>query len=165
MRLPLLAVFALGACVSGSAVPKAASTPIFDPIAFFSGGTEGNGRLKVLFRAPSEFRVHGRGRIEADGSLVLEQKIERPGHADKQRRWRIARRPEGGYTAVLTSAEGPVAASVEGNLLRLDFREDNLRVHQDILLAPDGRSAINHMSLKRFGLRVATIEERITRSN
>jgi hypothetical protein len=139
--------------------------PVFDPIAFFTGPSEGRGRVKILMRAPTSLAVHGSGRLMPDGSLVLDQRIERPGHAEKRRRWHISRLAPGDYRATLSSASGPVTVEVDGNLMRLDFREDKVGVHQDIILADDGRSALNHMRLTRFGLRVATIEERITRTS
>jgi hypothetical protein len=160
---PLFLLLALAACVPAPPPMRRAPQPVFDPIAFFAGETRGEGRLSTILRAASRFTVHGRGRIAPDGSLVLDQTIVRAGRPAQQRSWRIRRTAPGGYAASLSSAEGPVAVAVDGNILRLDFREDGLAVHQAIALAPDGRTARNRMSLSKLGLRVAAVEERIAR--
>ncbi len=161
--LAVASAFALAACVRGFPAPQPRSQPLFDPIAFFAGRSAGEGRLKVVLRAPARFHVDGSGRIEGDGSLVLDQRIAREGHRPQRRQWRIRRAAAGGYAATLSSADGPVALAVSGNLLRLDFREDGLRVRQDVMLAPDGRSALNHLTWSKLGLRVAAAEERIVK--
>jgi hypothetical protein len=161
--LPLLACFALAGCIGGYPAPRPAAAPVFDPIAFFTGRTEGRGSVRILFRARSALAVHGVGRVERDGSLVLDQRIARSGRAAERRQWRIRRTGPGRYAATLSSADGPVAVSVEGNLMRLDFRQKGVAIHQDVLLAPDGRSAANHMVMTKLGLRVAAIEEHISR--
>ena len=151
----------LAGCVGGFTPPRPSETPVFDPIAFFAGDTQGHARLKVALRAPRAVSVRSRGRVEPDGSLVLDQTIEREGHPAQTRRWRMRRTSPDCYVASLSSAEGPVNVAVFGNLLRLDFREKGLAVHQDILLASDSRSAVNHMTLSKFGFTVATLDERI----
>lgn len=161
-RLFSLVALALTGCVGGFPAPKAAAGPVFDPIAFFAGPSDGLGRLKILLRGQTIFHVASLGRVAPDGSLLLDQRIERAGHPAQQRQWRI-RRDGAGYAATLSSAEGPVTAAVEGNLLRLDFREKGLSVHQDIALAPDGRSARNRMTFSKLGLRVGAAEERIVK--
>ena len=161
--LPLLLALALTACISGFPPARPAPRPVFDPIAFFAGETRGEGRLSIVFRSASRFTVHGSGRIAPDGSLILDQRIDRPGRPPQRRQWRIARIGPELYAASLSSADGPVSAAVDGNLLRLDFREKGLAVHQEIVLDADGRSARNRMTLSKLGIPIAAVEETILR--
>ena len=161
--LPLLLALALTACVPGFPPARPAPRPVFDPIAFFSGQTRGEGRLSIVFRSPSRFAVDGSGRIAPDGSVILDQRIHRLGRTPQRRQWRIARIGPGRYAASLSSADGPVSAAVDGNLLRLDFREKGLAVHQEIVLDADGRSARNRMTLSKLGIPIAAVEETILR--
>jgi hypothetical protein len=159
----LLPILLLSACAGES--PQPIASPAFDPIAFFTGRTQGHGRLKILFRAAQSLEVRSIGRLSQDGTLILDQRILREGHRPERRQWRIRRNAPATYVATLSSAEGPVAVSVQGNRLRLDFPMDGASAHQDIFLSPDGRSALNHMTLSKLGIPVAKVEERIEKSN
>ena len=55
-----------------------AAAPDFDAIRFFTGCTHGEGQLKIVLHARERVDVRGVGRIEPDGSLVLDQSVVRP---------------------------------------------------------------------------------------
>lgn len=62
---------------SGHLVQQRATSPTFDPIAFFAGTTEGNGRLKIMTKRRQQVMVTGRGIMTPDGGIVLDQDVRR----------------------------------------------------------------------------------------
>ena len=106
--------------------------------------------------------VDGRGTLGADGVLTLDQRVERGGSAPSTRSWRIRRTGPGLYAGTLTDAAGPIRGEARGNRLRLRFRmKGGFDAEQWLTLSPDGRSATNRMTVSKFGVRVATIDETI----
>ena len=143
-----------------------APDPLFSPAEFFSGRTTGEGQLNIIFGAAEPIHVTGNGHVEADGTLVLVQRIQRGDDAPTIRTWRI--RPAGGerYSGTLTSAQGPVAGEVSGNRLHLRFTADGgLDTEQWLYLEPGGRAALNRMVVRKFGLPVAALEETIRKTD
>lgn len=137
--------------------------PQFDPIAFFSGETRGEGRLKILFRRAAPMTVRSSGSPEPDGALRLRQEIERGGKRTV-REWQIRRLTGGRYSATLTEALGPVFVDVRGSVLRIGYRSrTGEQIRQSIRLMPGGMRAENRMNISKFGIVVATIREEISR--
>lgn len=156
-----LAVAALFAAIPATA----AEPPRFDAIRFFSGATEGTGRFKVVLRAGQAVRVEGRGRVEGD-TLVLDQVVTREGTAPKPRQWRIRQVSPGRYTGTLTDAKGPITGTSSGDRLDLHYTSTGgFAIDQQLVLAPDGRSAQNRLVAKRFGVTVATLDETIRKTD
>ena len=162
-RPVLFAALALAGCSAGQRSPELARQgPEFDAAAFFAGRTAGDGRLKILFKPAQRISVQGRGVVEADGTLVLDQNVQRGARPAERRQWRI--RPLGGgrYAGSLTDADGPVAADVRGNALHLSYEmKGGTHAEQWIYLQPGGRQAVNKMAISKFGVTVATIDETI----
>lgn len=139
----------------------ATEPPRFDAIAFFSGRTEGVGRLKVVLRAGQPIRVDGRGRMNGD-TLVLDQMVARGDEPAKARQWRIRQVAPGRYTGTLSDAKGLIVGQSIGDRLQLNFTTTSgFQVEQSLTLAPGGRSAQNKLTAKRFGVTVATLDETI----
>ena len=64
----------------------------------------------------------------------------------------------------LTGAKSGVKGFYAHGVLRLNYvMDDGVRVVQSLTFAPDGRSARNTMSFRKFGLNVATLEGTIHR--
>jgi hypothetical protein len=157
MRLSILALALL------AAAPSSAAPPTFDALRFFSGATRGEGRFKVILRRSQPVSVRGTGRMEGD-TLVLDQIVTRAGSAPKPRQWRIRATAPGRYTGTLSDAKGPITGETVGNRLHLRFtNSDGFAIEQWLTLAANGRSAQNRLTAKRFGVRVATLDETITR--
>lgn len=153
--------FALGMAAVQAAVMRHPE-PRFDPIAFFAGRTEGRGRLKVILRRGRAIHVRGSGRVEPDGTLVLDQVVRQGDAAPQPRRWRIRRVAPGRYAGTLTDARGPVAIEAQGDRLTIRFTiGGGVGVEQRLVLAPDGRSARNRLVARRFGVTLATLDETI----
>jgi hypothetical protein len=133
----------------------------FDPIAFFTGRSAGEGAIKVLFQVPKPLAVQSFGTRQKDGSLLLRQVIREAGEAPRTRYWRLRRVTAQGFEGTLTDAVGPVRIEREGNAIRIRYKGTN-KLDFDQRLTPAGPRAItNRMQVKRFGITVATVDERI----
>ena len=145
-----------------TAVPVRAAT--FDPLTFFAGRTEGRGRLKVDLMPAKPVTVHGRGHVEADGTLVLEQTVIEEGKPATTRRWIFTATGPGHYAGTLSDAAGPVAGDVVGSQLHLHFHmRGGIVADQRLDLAAGGQSAHNRMTFRKLGVVVARLDEVIRR--
>ena len=121
-HLPLIGAAALTLSILAGCAPTAFARdggpagPHFDPIAFFTGETEGKGRLKVMFSSAKTMHVSGHGVLQGDGVLVLDQTVTTQGDRAKTRQWRIRQTAPDHYAGTLTDALGPVTLDVAGNL-------------------------------------------------
>lgn len=172
---PALCILAcVSGCVAGRSapLPAAPGAPDFDPIAFFAGRTHGTGVLHVLFRGAKTTDVRGIGVAMGEGrtggrggsEIILDQSVVQGESPARHRRWRLHRDGPGRYTGTLTDAVGPVVALAQGNRLRIAFTlKGGLAVDQRLSLEPGGRVALNVMTVRKFGLVVARLDERIER--
>lgn len=168
MRILLLMLTLTTAGCAGQYAPRtpAAPAPLFSAQRFFDGRTHGDGVLKIALSKPRQVVVEGRGRIESDGTLVLDQTVDQHDAAPEHRQWRIRETGVGHYTGTLSDATGPVSGEVTGNRLHLHFTmKHGLIANQWLDLAPDGQSAQNLMTISKFGLLVARLNETIRRVN
>lgn len=159
MHLIRTAAFAiaLGAGSASAQAPKP-----FDPVAFFTGATHGRGTLKEMLGKTKRTATQSVGRVDKDGWLVLDQKVMVEGDPVRQRRWRL--RPTGGgkYSGTLSDAKGPVEAEVAGNTVRIRYKmKGNLKVEQLLTALPGGRAIDNRATFSKWGMKVATLTERI----
>jgi len=137
---------------------------IFDPVAFFTGATVGNGSLKKVFSSPKASHVAGFGRLRRDGRLALDQTVTIAGEPVKTRQWLLRQTGPGQFAGTLSDASGPVEAQVSGSLLMIHYTMDGgMAVDQVLTIAEDGQSARNVMKIRKFGLVVATLNETIHR--
>lgn len=138
----------------------------FDAIRFFSGHTEGTARLRIALHHSHAVRVHGRGRVESDGTLVLDQTVEQQGKPATTREWRIREIAPGRYAGTLTEAVGGMTGGSEGDRLTLRYRmKHGIHITQHLQLAPDGRSASNRLVATKFGIPVGRLDETIRKTD
>ena len=131
---------------------------------FFVGRTEGQGMVHIALSGRHGVRDRGRGRIDTDGALVLDQVVMEEGKPARRRSWRLVRSGANGISGTISDARGPVTGEVSGNVVHLRYRSmEGPYVEQRITLHPDGRTASNRMIFRRFGLSVATVETAIRR--
>lgn len=131
---------------------------------FFVGRTEGVSTVHVMMSGRHGVRDRGRGRIDRNGVLILEQVVEEEGKPARNRTWHLARAGPRALAGTISDARGPVIGDLSGNVLHLRYRSaEGPSVEQWITLQPGGRSATNRMVFKRFGVRVATLEGVIRR--
>lgn len=160
LRTALLALSVLLASAATAADTPAAQ---FDPIRFFEGRTQGRGALKIIMRAAQPVAVEGLGRVEPDGTLVLSQQVTQGLTAPRTREWRIRQVAPGRYVGSLSDAVGPVTGEAEGRTLTLRFPGKGAAIEQVLTLADDGRSARNVLTARKMGVRIAVLDETITR--
>lgn len=158
-RAPLV----LAACIaSTSATAEERAAPAFSPLRFFAGRTEGHGEVKIVFKSPHGVRVHGRGRIEPDGALVLVQDVEEEGSPPRRRSWHIRETAPGRFAGTLSDATGPVRLEVIDGRFHIKFRmKGGLGIEQWLTAAPGGQSVHNSMVIRKFVIAVAKLEETI----
>jgi hypothetical protein len=165
MRAVALALILL---MATAATPPAVNLVAAPPSAqrFFQGRTESRGEIRQIFSRPHAVVSHGNGRIERDGTLVLNQIVNETGAEPKQRVWRLREDRTGHCTGTVTDGIGLVEGNLTGNQLRLRFRlKGGLSVEQRLSFDADGRSASNRITIRKLGFSVASLDERIRKTD
>ncbi|MDQ3143640.1 MAG: DUF3833 domain-containing protein [Pseudomonadota bacterium] len=157
-RILLLAV-ALAGCSS----PAPASAEPFDPLAFFTGPSNGVGTLKVALSSPVTIRITSVGKPDGKGGIVLDQIIRQGDKPPRERRWTLRPTSPTTLTGTITDTPGKISGRMVDNRLLLDYKMANgMQAHQVLTLQPGG-TVLNRMTIKRFGMPVARVEETITK--
>jgi hypothetical protein len=156
-----IAAVALTACGSARALPADPAAK-FDPVAFFLGRSHGDGELRKLLSKPARISVDSLGRRERNGTLVLDQVIKVGAKPPSTRRWTMRQIGPGRFTGTLTDAVGPASIEVAGPRATIRYRmKGGLDVSQQLALQPGGRTVLNRLTVTKFGIRVATLDETI----
>jgi len=143
------------------AAPSQSPRP-FDPVAFFTGSTRGEGMLKELLGKAKRVQTASVGHVEKDGLLVLDQKVAVEGDPIRQRQWRLRPTVPGKYSGTLSDAKGPVEVEVASQSVHIRYvMKDGIRVEQVLTPLPGGKALDNRSTFHKFGMRVATLTERI----
>ena len=144
-------------------VPAPAAAP-FPVVGFFTGASSGDGRLRILFQSPRPVAVTSAGSVEQDGTLVIDQRIVEGDKPPRMRQWRIRETAPGHWHGSLSDAVSPVTADALPERLHIRFMmKDGMRAEQWLTLAQDGQSARNIMTVRKWGVTVAVLDETITR--
>ena len=152
--------FAMSGCGTAIVLPAAADARL-DPAAFFAGRTYGEAKLEKVGSPPVRVRVDSIGTPNA-GGLILVQTIREGDKAPRTRRW--AMRPAGpdSYSGTLTDAAGPVSIRLRGPRAYISYTMKNgMTVEQQLALQADRRTLLNHLTVTKFGLKVAELSETI----
>jgi hypothetical protein len=153
------AAIALTLAAAGEA--SAASDPI-DPVAFFTGASHGEGRLREAFKRERRVSTDSVGRAEKDGLLTLDQKMAIEGEPLRVRHWRLRQVAANRFTGTLTDATGPVDAQVIGRAIRIRYpMKGGLKVESWLTAVPGARAFDNKTIITKWGLKVAALTERI----
>ena len=145
------------AIICAAILPASADAGIRQPLRFFEGHTEMQAVVKVIMKKPYRSRTFGSGRILGDGSLALLQQVYDEGQAPEQRRWAVRQVAPGRYSGSMTDAVGPVSVDEVNGSYRFRFRmKGNLAVEQWLLPAPDGNSAQSKLTVRKYGMKVAS---------
>ena len=151
----------LAASALSLSAPLASAVPQLeaDPLLFFQGQTESVGTVKVIFHKPYRTRSFGEGRIEADGSLLLVQRVQDDGKPATQRWWHVRETSPDRFTATMSEAVGPVTIDKVGERYRFRFKmKDNLSGEQVLTPLPGGRAALSNVRVRSMGVTVATTD-------
>lgn len=134
----------------------------FDPVAFFTGASHGEGRLKEALKRERKVTTESVGHAEKDGLLVLDQKMQIEGEPMRIRRWKLRQAGPNRFKGTLTDATGPVEAQVVGRSILIRYpMKGGLKVESRLAPLPGGRAFSNETKITKWGLRVASLTERI----
>jgi len=155
-------LLALAACTAAAPPEARQPGPAFDPVAFFTGPTHGDGKLDQVMKGIRTVTVDSVGRPEKNGTLTLTQRIAMQGDPPRTRVWKFRMIAPGRYTGTLTDASGPVETVAIGRAIRIRYpMKGGLTVEQWLIALPGGRAIDNRMTVHKWGMRVATLRERI----
>ena len=155
-------LLALAACTAAAPPEANQRGPAFDPVAFFTGATHGAGKLDQIMKGVRTVTVDSIGRPERDGTLTLTQRIAMQGDQPRTRVWKLKQVAPGRYAGSLTDASGPVETIAIGRAIRIRYSmKGGLKVEQWLTALPGSRALDNRMTVHKWGVRVATLRERI----
>ena len=161
--LAAFAALAVSGCGDVATLPADPSA-IFDPVRFFTGRSHGEGTLDPLVGGSSRIVVDSLGRRRG-ADLILDQRIREGDKPPRMRRWVM--RPAGPdrFTGTLTDAQGPVEFTVAGPRATIRYTMKNgLGIEQQLAIQPGGRTLLNRLTVEKFGVRVATLDETIRKA-
>ncbi len=163
MFRPLILVVALVGC---TAAAPASDPAAFDPLAFFTGASRGEGELRIALKAPVTIRVVSHGRTDGKGGIIIDQTINEGAKPPRQRRWTLRQTSATTMSGTITDTPGLVSGRMRNGRLHLNYKMKNgLKAEQVLTLQPDGRSVINKMVVRKMGLAVAHLNELITKTS
>jgi len=163
--LALALALVVGACAPDAPDSPRTGTAQLDPIAYFTGRAEGRATLHKLVGAGETILVHSSGRSDGKGGVLLDQRIEEPGKSERTRHWHLVPTGGSGFAGTLTDANGPVVASVAGPRLDIAFpMNGGLKAKQVLVLRADGKTLDNRLTVTKFGLRLAYLDEVIVKT-
>ena len=163
-RAIAVALLALAGCAQPDPLPADPKLQL-DPIQFFAGSSEGTATLEKIFSEPEPVRVASGGVTDKAGRLILHQIIQEGDKPSRKRRWIMQRVSAGRYTGSLTDATGPVAVRTSGPRAFIDYRMKNgMDVHQELALQTGGKVVLNRLTVSKFGIRLAQLDETIRKS-
>ena len=150
-------LFVVSAAV-GLAAPAASAPAPFDMTAFFTGRTHAENVLRIAFKRPSKLVVDSVGK--GDGKeFVLIDTIREEGQPVRTRKWVMRPVGDNHYRGTLSDAVGPVDVAVGGRRAIIRYKmKGGLNVTQQLDLERDGRSLANHVVVRKFGLKFASVE-------
>lgn len=164
----LLAGLVVAGCSSLTTSQFSASTPTFDPVAFFTGRTRSWGVFENRAGEPTRrFSTVCDGRREADGVLVLDQTFRYEDGTVQRRHWRIRRLDAHHYEAKANDVVGTGEGEAYGNAFHWEYTValhpgnplGNVRLRQWMYLQADRQTMVNRASVNAFGLQVAQVTE------
>lgn len=159
--MPKVVAIAIVAALVASAEPVQPQ-PQLDPLEFFTGETRGDGMIKVMMKAPTPVRVETRGTPDGKGGMTLDQKVYETGKPVRARRWILYPTSKTTLAGTVTDGAGPITGDLSGNRLHLKYRtKDGLAFEQWMYLQPNRRTMVNRMTVRKWGMVVARIEETI----
>lgn len=146
-------------------------TPQFEPTKFFTGRTSSFGVMENRAGMPRQtVRTETRGRWEGD-TLRIEQDITLGDGQPQHRSWRIRRLDVHRYEATANDIVGTVRGEAYGNVFHWSFTLAlspgnplaSVRMSQWMYLQPDGKTMVNHSTIRKLGIVVGQVTEQFTK--
>lgn len=162
IRTLAAALLAFAAIAAGA--QDTAGAPL-TPETAFSGRTDGNGSLRILFGRTRTYHVESQGTTASDGRFRLDQAVTFEGEPVRNRTWLISESTPLHYAGTLSEAAGPVSGEPSARRLVLRYRlKGPLVMHQTLVLMADGRTIDNAGRITVLGIPVGRLHETITRT-
>ena len=162
MLRPFLLALLLAGC--SSPAPADPADP-FDPLTFFTGTSHGEGKLKIITKAATAVHVESHGVRTGPDAITLDQTVREGTKPPRQRRWLLRRTSPTTFGGTLSDARSPIEGRLVDNRLLLNFQmKGGLDAEQILSLQPGGRTLLNRMVVRKFGMVVARLDEVITRA-
>lgn len=150
---------ALAAVAMTLAGAAAAPAPALDMTAFFTGRTHAENVMKIVFKRPSRLVVDSIGGKGDRGDFVLIDTVHEEGKPVRTRKWIMRSAGINRFTGTLSDATGPVDVAVSGRHAVIRYTmKGGLKVIQRMDLQADGRTLSNHVVVRKFGLKFASVD-------
>ncbi|MEP6810600.1 MAG: DUF3833 family protein [Chthoniobacterales bacterium] len=165
--LVLLPILLLSSCASLRVADFENGRPQLDPTKFFTGQTRSTGVMENRGGAPSRsVTTQTRGTWEGE-TLRLEQELEIGDGKTQHRSWRIRKLDAHHFEATANDMVGTARGEAFGNVFHWSFTLalspgnplGNIGMSQWMYLQPDGRTLLNHSTIRKFGIVVAQVTE------
>ena len=162
-----LAALTLSACGGPSDLPPPKPEPTLDAAEYFTGRSQGTATLHTITGDETPVRVQSFGRRDERGRLILDQRIREGDKDPRTRRWVLRQVAPNRWTGTLTpDAAGPVTVTNHGNAGTIRYTMKNgMAVEQQLRLQPDERTLRNLLTVDKWGVPVAWLEETIRKSD
>ena len=152
--MTLVAAAAMALAGAATAPP-----PALDMTAFFAGRTHTENVLKIVFKRPARLVVDSVGGRGDRGDFVLLDTVREEGKPVRTRKWIMHPAGSNRFTGSLTDATGPVDVTVSGRQAVIRYTmKGGLKVVQQMELQADGRTLSNHVDVRKFGLKFASVD-------
>jgi len=149
----------LAAAAMALAGAATAPAPALDMTAFFTGRTHTENVLKIVFNRPARLIVDSVGGRGDRGDFILLDTVREEGKPVRERKWIMRPNGPNRFTGSLTDATGPVDVSVSGRQAAIRYTmKGGLKVVQLMELQADGRTLSNHVVVRKFGLKFASVD-------
>ena len=164
--LPILSCWLVG-CKSLQPADFAATQPPFDILRFYTGQTRSTGYLESRGGGPLKRVATATWGHREAGELRMTQDVSFDGGPAQRRTWQLRRVDEHHYEATSPNVIGVARGEAWGNTLRLDYvlalspgnPLSRVRMTHWMMLQPDGRTMLNAVTVKKWGVVVARITE------
>ncbi|SMC26153.1 Protein of unknown function [Andreprevotia lacus DSM 23236] len=138
--------------------------PVFDPVRYFSGKTEGWGMFqKRSGEVVKRFHVQIAGRSE-QGRLILDEHFVYSDGSTQQRVWTLSRQPDGSWRGTAGDVVGEAVGQLAGNALHWRYTlrlpvDDNVYDVQmdDWMYLQDDTTLINRTSMSKLGFELGQV--------
>jgi Protein of unknown function (DUF3833) len=149
---------ALLLCALAAPAPADPSANL-DMLAFFTGKTHADNVIRIALHRPHKLIVDSIGGRNKEGEFVLIDTVREDGKPVRKRSWVMRPAGTNRFTGSLSDANGPVDVVVSGDgaLIRYTMKDGGLKVEQHVELEHDATLS-NHVTARKFGLKVASVD-------
>ncbi len=149
----------------------AGSKPVLDPAQFFTGHARSSGVMENRGGAPQKRVTTVTTGTWEGATLHLEQDLLIGDAQSQHRSWRIRKIDAHHFEATANDMVGTAHGEAYGNVFHWSFTLAlspgnplaNVQMSQWMYLQPDGRTLINHSTIRKFGIVLAQVTEQFRR--